>query len=128
LTDRELQVLSLVAAGESSVAIAQRLGVTEATIKTHLTSVYRKTGCRNRVQAARHYLDTYASTPPVESVPSPAGTDATPLLERQIDEIQARLDHLADSVAEAKRLQLALEALRSIERSSGGPRRPHSEE
>jgi hypothetical protein len=110
------------------VAIAQRLGVTEATIKTHLTSVYRKTGCRNRVQAARHYLDTYASTPPVESVPSPAGTDATPLLERQIDEIQARLDHLADSVAEAKRLQLALEALRSIERSSGGPRRPHSEE
>jgi DNA-binding CsgD family transcriptional regulator len=116
LTDRELQILSLVAAGDSTAAISQRLGVTEATVKTHLTNVYRKTGCRNRVQAARHYLDTYASTPPSpEPAPTSAGTGGTSLIQRQIQEIQARLDDLADAAAEAERLQTVLEALRSIE-------------
>jgi DNA-binding CsgD family transcriptional regulator len=115
LTGRELQILSLVAAGEPTAEISQRLGVTEHTVKSHLTHVYRKTGCRNRVQAARHYLDTYASTPPVET--APAGTGGTSLIQRQIQEIQARLDYLADAAAEAERLQVALEALRSIERS-----------
>ena len=117
LTGRELQILSLVAAGEPTATISQRLGVTENTIKTHLTNVYRKIGCRNRVQAARHYLETHASRPAVESAPSPAGTGATPLIQRQIQEIETRLDDLADAAAEAERLQLALEALRSIERS-----------
>jgi DNA-binding CsgD family transcriptional regulator len=115
LTDRELEILSLVAAGEPTAAISQRLGVAENTVKTHLTSVYRKTGCRNRVQATRHYLDKYASTPRIKS--APASTDATPLIRRQIEEIEARLDQLADAAAEAERLKAALEALRSIERS-----------
>jgi hypothetical protein len=38
------------------------------------------------------------------------------VIARQIQEIEVRLDHLADSVAEAERLRVALEALRSIER------------
>jgi len=115
LTERELEILSLVAAGEPTATISRRLGVAENTVKTHLTSVYRKTGCRNRVQAARHYLDKYASTTPIKS--APASGDATSLIERQIEEIQARLDQLADAAAEAERLKAALEALRSIERS-----------
>lgn len=57
LTQRELEILSLLAAGHSSVAIAERLGIATGTVKTHLTSVYRKIGAANRVQAARHYLD-----------------------------------------------------------------------
>jgi DNA-binding CsgD family transcriptional regulator len=117
LTGRELQILSLVAAGEPTATISQRLDVTENTVKTHLTNVYRKTGCRNRVQAARHYLDTYASTPSAESATSPVGTSTTPLIQRQIQEIQARLDYLAEAAAEAERLRVALKALRSIERS-----------
>jgi DNA-binding CsgD family transcriptional regulator len=60
LTLRELDVLALVASGESTPAISRRLGIAQNTIKTHLTSVYRKTGSRNRVQATRHYLDHYA--------------------------------------------------------------------
>jgi DNA-binding CsgD family transcriptional regulator len=65
LTARELDVLALVAIGESTPAISRRLGIAQNTIKTHLTSVYRKTGSRNRVQAARHYLDHYGDpTPP----------------------------------------------------------------
>jgi DNA-binding CsgD family transcriptional regulator len=112
LTVRELQILSFVAAGEPTASISRRLGVTENTIKSHLTAVYRKTGCRNRVQATRHYLGMYAATSP--EAPAPAGSDATPLIQRQIREIEARL---AEAAAEAERLQLALEALRSIERS-----------
>lgn len=38
------------------------------------------------------------------------------LIQGQSQEIQARPDELADAAAEAERLQLALEALRSIER------------
>jgi DNA-binding CsgD family transcriptional regulator len=60
LTARELEILSLVAAGETTSAIAEQLGISQATVKTHLTHVYRKTGARNRVQATRHYLDLHA--------------------------------------------------------------------
>jgi DNA-binding CsgD family transcriptional regulator len=56
LTAREVQILSLVAAGETTAAIARRLGIAENTVKSHLTKVYAKTGSRNRVQAARYYL------------------------------------------------------------------------
>jgi DNA-binding CsgD family transcriptional regulator len=68
LTPREAQVLALVAIGEPTVAIGQRLGISENTVKGHLTHVYTKTGSRNRVQATRHYLDHYTtSTPPPRS-------------------------------------------------------------
>jgi DNA-binding CsgD family transcriptional regulator len=56
LTGREVQVLSLVAAGETTAAIGRRLGIAENTVKSHLTNIYTKTGCRNRVQATRYYL------------------------------------------------------------------------
>jgi DNA-binding CsgD family transcriptional regulator len=62
LTPRELEVLALVAAGEPTAAIAGRLGISENTVKGHLTHVYTKTGSRNRVQATRHYLD-HSATP-----------------------------------------------------------------
>jgi DNA-binding CsgD family transcriptional regulator len=114
LTDRELQTLSLVAAGEPTHAISRRLGVTQNTIKTHLTNVYRKTGCRNRVQAARHYLDNYTTGLRIEGERSPDKARETSLIQRQMSEIQARLDHLADAATEAERLQHALKALRAI--------------
>jgi DNA-binding CsgD family transcriptional regulator len=57
LTPRELEILALLAAGNSTPDIAEQLGITPGTIKTHLTSVYKKIGAKNRVQAARHYLD-----------------------------------------------------------------------
>jgi DNA-binding CsgD family transcriptional regulator len=59
LTPRELEVLALLAIGERTVDIAAQLGITPATTKTHLTSAYRKTNTRNRVQAARYYLDNH---------------------------------------------------------------------
>jgi DNA-binding CsgD family transcriptional regulator len=130
LTNREIQILALVAAGEPTPAISRRLGIAENTIKTHLTSVYRKTGCRNRVQATRHYLDNYTSAPPTEADRSRDGARDTSLIQRQMAEIQARLDHLANAATEAERLQHALKALRAIEgnwpeRRAQLPRPPH---
>jgi DNA-binding CsgD family transcriptional regulator len=57
LTPREQEILALLASGMSTPEIAGKLAIKPATIKTHLTSIYRKTGAQNRVQAARHYLD-----------------------------------------------------------------------
>lgn len=52
LSERETQILQCLIIGESNKAIANRLNVTEATIKVHLKSILRKIQVRNRTQAA----------------------------------------------------------------------------
>ena len=52
LSEREVEVLKLVAAGASNREISHKLYITEGTVKNHVTSVLRKLGLRDRTQAA----------------------------------------------------------------------------
>ncbi len=56
LTEREAEVLQLLARGATNKAIAQSLGVGEATVKSHVSSVLGKLGLKSRTQAALHAL------------------------------------------------------------------------
>jgi DNA-binding CsgD family transcriptional regulator len=56
LTKRELEVLSLMAAGTSNAGIADRLVISQYTVKTHVKSVLRKLRAENRAEAVSRYL------------------------------------------------------------------------
>ncbi len=51
LTPTQVNVLKLLTEGKASKAMANEMGVTEATIKAHLTTIFKKLGVRNRTQA-----------------------------------------------------------------------------
>jgi DNA-binding NarL/FixJ family response regulator len=52
LTPREAEVLSLLRQGLANKQIARALGISQATVKAHLTSVFQRIGVTDRVQAA----------------------------------------------------------------------------
>ncbi len=54
LTRRELEVLRLLAAGESNAQIARRLGLSTHTIERHVANLYRKIGARGRADATAY--------------------------------------------------------------------------
>ena len=53
ITPRELETLELIAAGLSNQEIAERLHVSENTVKTHSSRVFEKLGARRRTQAVQ---------------------------------------------------------------------------
>jgi DNA-binding NarL/FixJ family response regulator len=52
LTERERDVLRLVSQGRGNLEIAKELGISEQTVKTHVSSLLEKLGVDNRIQAA----------------------------------------------------------------------------
>jgi NarL family two-component system response regulator LiaR len=58
LTERETEVLRLLARGQANKQIASSLFVEEKTVKAHVSSILRKLGVRSRIQAALHAIRT----------------------------------------------------------------------
>jgi two-component system NarL family response regulator len=58
LTDRERDIALLLAAGATNKEIADRLAVTERTVKAHLTAVFRKLGFTDRLRLALYLNET----------------------------------------------------------------------
>ena len=56
LTARELEVLAHLADGLSNKAIAARLGISDETVKFHLSAIFGKLGASNRTDAVRQAL------------------------------------------------------------------------
>jgi DNA-binding CsgD family transcriptional regulator len=54
LTPRELDVLRLIARGETNAEIAHRLGISVHTVERHAVNLYRKIGARGRADATAH--------------------------------------------------------------------------
>lgn len=50
LSSRQLEVARLVVAGETTKSISQRLGLSESTVKSHITGLFKKTGTKTRAQ------------------------------------------------------------------------------
>ena len=56
LTDREIELLRLVAEGMSNKAIAQKLSVSQNTVKYHMHNIIQQLGVQNRTEAATHAI------------------------------------------------------------------------
>jgi DNA-binding NarL/FixJ family response regulator len=54
LTEREAEVLRLIAAGHSNSEIGEKLFVSQATVKSHVNRIFAKTGSRDRSQAVAY--------------------------------------------------------------------------
>ena len=72
LTPRELEVLAMLADGGTNAGIAERLVVSEDTVKTHVKNILRKLGLHNRSQAVSRYFRAR-----IGLAHGPAGTRAT---------------------------------------------------
>lgn len=57
LSDRQRQVLAMIAEGHTTTDIARALGISESSAKTHTATLYAKIGARNRAQATRYAMN-----------------------------------------------------------------------
>lgn len=58
LSNRQLDVLRLLVTGSTTREIAETLNIGEATVKTHIKTIYSRADCRNRVELSHWYSQT----------------------------------------------------------------------
>ena len=75
LTERELEVFTLIARGLSNEQCASRLSISAATVKTHVTRIFAKLGLRDRAQAVVLGYESGVVRP---GEPAGASSDASP--------------------------------------------------
>lgn len=75
LSERELDVLSRLARGESNRAIAERMYISIHTVRAHVRSLMQKLHVQNRVQAATYALKHGLIEPPAADGPASDGDD-----------------------------------------------------
>jgi DNA-binding CsgD family transcriptional regulator len=64
LTPRHRELLHLLAAGHTNTQIARRLGISEATVRTHLVNIYERLGVSNRTAAVTRAFPGPVTSPP----------------------------------------------------------------
>lgn len=72
LSPREVEVITLVAAGHSNRRTATVLGLTEGTVKRHMRNIFAKLGATSRVDAANKAVAAGLITPPASAPPKTA--------------------------------------------------------
>jgi DNA-binding NarL/FixJ family response regulator len=77
LTERELEILQLVASGATNADIARQLWITQQTVKFHVSNVYRKLEVGNRTEAC-HYAHVNGLVMPRQGQ-TPTAANAAPL-------------------------------------------------
>jgi len=92
LTKRELEISGLIAQGQNSWQISRRLHISEGTVKNHLSSVFEKTGVRNRTELAAKYIAEYENA-------------VTDIINLPFDESPSDHDYMAQAVARFRLLR-----------------------
>jgi DNA-binding NarL/FixJ family response regulator len=76
LTERELDVLRLIARGLSNAEIGEKLYISDTTVKTHITHIFQKLDLRDRVQAVVFAYETGLLEAGAQASSSPDGHHA----------------------------------------------------
>jgi DNA-binding NarL/FixJ family response regulator len=72
LTEREIEVLRLLAQGQANKEIARSLHIAEKTVKTHVSNILAKLGLQSRTQAALYALRVGIASPESTGTTGPA--------------------------------------------------------